>query len=876
MRFNLAYKINGAILVTFLVIVIIYMAIYVPFQNQRIETTTNNVQDLINTLVERDREDLANEIYQSLTDSITMRLDQMLEVNDILLIVIFDGSGKLMASGGFFPPDNQELSGEEINKLGQDIDVRHLNWHGQYSMIYTREIRIIGETIGFIRIYYSLEEIKQEERIGFLILGSLLGSILIVMLALLNLFLSRMVIHPINSLRDTMDQVQVGTIAQHHYSKSNDEIRELSDAFNRMSWALATSYQALDSQSKQLQETRNYLSNIINSMPSMLMGIDTEMKITQWNLQAEKSTGTPAEKASGKILSEVFPQISDEIKNVQKAMKNKKTRKNEKVTLELKGGKAVADITIYPLITNGLEGAVIRIDDVTERKKIEDALLESQEKYRLVVDNANDAIVILQEGAIKFANPRAAEASEYSIDELYDMHFINLVDEEDREMVMNNYTIRISGRDDHPNYMFRIKTRTGGRMWVDVRVVMITWNGRPATLNFMKDITRQKKIEEELQQAQKMEAIGTLAGGIAHDFNNLLQAIQGYTQLLLMDNEKSSSSKHELEEILGAARRGGELTRQLLTFSRKVESHMQPTDINSEIRKIENILSRTIPKMIEIQLNLAENLYTVNADSGQIEQVLMNMALNARDAVKEGGKIIIETENVFLDREYCEDHLIAKPGEYVLLSFSDTGHGIKKEALVHIFEPFFTTKKVGEGTGLGLAMVYGIIMNHNGAIHCYSIPEKGTTFRIYLPAIKSFKEYSDAGKVVAQIRGGTETILVIDDEEAIRDVGSQILGRFGYKVILASSGEEALKIYRKENARIDLVILDLIMPGMGGSKCLEELLKLNPQVKVIIASGYYVNGVDSAQIKAGAKGFIKKPYILESMLLEIRRVIEES
>ena len=749
---NLGYKINGAILVTFFAIVIIFMAIYVPFQNRRIETTKKNVETLMHTLVERDRGPLANEIYQGLKDALTQRLDQMLELKDISVITVFDGSGKLLVSRGLYPQDDKQLSEAELGKLDHDTEIHYEKWHGQYTMIYTREIQIIGERIGYIRIHCALEGVKKEQRLSYFLLGGLLASILIVMLALLNLLLFRTIIRPIKSLSDTMDRMQAGRIEQHHYSRNNDEIRDLSEAFNRMSWALATSYQELDSQRKEL--------------------------------------------------------------------------------------------------------------------------LESQEKYRLVVDNANDGIVILQDGIIKFANPKTVEVSGYTADELIVMHFLDLVAEEDRELTLSNYMARIAGRAAPDNYIFRIRNKHGKKLWVDDHIVIINWDGRPATLNFMRDISHQKKTEEQLQQAQKMEAIGTLAGGIAHDFNNMLQAIQGYTQLLLLDKEKSKASYRELEEILGATKRGGELTRQLLTFSRKVESNMQPIDINTEIKKVGKILSRTIPKMIEIRLNLAEDLYTVNADPGQMEQVLMNLALNARDAMKEGGKIVIETENMILDKEYCEIHLIEKEGKYVLLSFSDTGHGMDKEALEHIFEPFFTTKKVGEGTGLGLAMVYGIIMKHKGAINCYSVPGSGTTFRIYLPTIESFKEPSIV-EIAEEPRGGTETILLVDDEDILRDIGRQILEKFGYTVILAQDGEKALEIYRHEQAKINLVLLDLMMPGMGGIKCLDELLKINPEAKVIIASGYFVNDNAGGPSKEGAKGFIKKPYIIEGMLHEIRRVIEE-
>jgi two-component system, cell cycle sensor histidine kinase and response regulator CckA len=874
MRLNLGYKLNGAIFLTFFVIVIIFTAIYVPYQNRRVKDITHNIEGVISILIDRDKDPLSNEIYQNLVEALNTRIEGMLKLKDMLLINVYNKDGKLLASRGEYPPDRQELSGVEINSLKNDTEIHYNNWHGQYTIIYTRELQIIGERIGFIRIYISMEGVKKELRVSYLILGCMLASILITMLGLLNFFLFRVIIKPIVNLSEAMDQMQTGKIEQHYNVISNDEIGDLSRAFNRMSWALAISYQELESQRKELQETKNYLSNIINSMPSMLLGVDIDMNVTQWNTQVEKITGLPAAAASGKKLADIFPQLAGEIDNVRQAMSDRVAKKNEDVTLEIHGGKIFMDVTVYPLTENGVGGAVIRIDDVTARKNTEDALLESEEKYRLVVDNANDGIVVIQDGKIKFANPRVVEVCGYTMDELIGMNFIDLVAGEDKDLTLRNYMSRVEGKGASKAYIFRIINRAGEKLWVDINIIMITWNGRPASLNFMRDITRQKKTEEQLQQAQKMEAVGTLAGGIAHDFNNLLQAIQGYAQLLLLNKEKSRLAQRELEEILGAAKRGGELTRQMLMFSRKVESNMQPTDLNIEVKKVEKILSRTIPKMIVIQVKVADDLNTVNADAGQIEQVLINLALNARDAMKDGGKILIETKNVMLDRDYCETHLLEKPGKYVLLSFSDTGHGISKDALGHIFEPFFTTKRVGEGTGLGLAMVYGIIMNHRGAIQCNSIPGKGTTFEIYLPAIESFKTPSVSDSIEMP-KGGSETILLVDDEAVLRDIGKQILEKFGYTVLTAVDGEKALDIYRSKLAVIDLVILDLIMPGMGGIKCLAELLKINPEIKVIISSGYSIDGGEDSPSK-GAKGFIKKPYILEGMLKEVRRVLDKS
>ncbi|MGD8502736.1 MAG: response regulator, partial [Syntrophobacterales bacterium] len=393
----------------------------------------------------------------------------------------------------------------------------------------------------------------------------------------------------------------------------------------------------------------------------------------------------------------------------------------------------------------------------------------------------------------------------------------------------------------------------------------------------LRDISLQKNLERQLQQAQKMEAVGTLAGGIAHDFNNLLQAIQGYAELLLMRKKQDESGWRELQEVIRAAKRGGELTQQLLTFSRKVESKRRPLDLNQEVRESRELLGRTIPRMIEVQVHLAENLKLINADSVQLKQVLMNLAVNAKDAMPEGGKLMIETENVSLDHEFCRRYAEVKPGDYVLLSLSDTGHGMEKETLEHIFDPFYTTKEVGKGTGLGLAIVYGIVKNHEGYIMCYSEPQQGTIFKIYLPVIEpEIKPANvlDQSEPEVQVEGGSETILLVDDEEFIRELGIDVLGQAGYEVLTAADGESALQLYRQAQERIALVILDLIMPGMGGRKCLEELLRLNPQVKVLIASGYSSDASTKGALETGAKSFVSKPYDTKHLLKLVREVLD--
>ncbi|MFH0825132.1 MAG: ATP-binding protein, partial [Pseudomonadota bacterium] len=299
-----------------------------------------------------------------------------------------------------------------------------------------------------------------------------------------------------------------------------------------------------------------------------------------------------------------------------------------------------------------------------------------------------------------------------------------------------------------------------------------------------------------------------------------------------------------------------------------------PVNLNRDIEDLRKLLSRTIPKMIEINLHLDSDLKPVNADLVRMGQLLMNLAVNARDAMPDGGKLTIRTENITLDEEYCSRHLDVKPGAYVLLTVSDTGYGMDEETVNRIFEPFFTTKKVGEGTGLGLATVYGIVKQHGGFVTCYSEPGHGTRFGIYLPALEQEEVFENGVGPQAVHEGGTETILLVDDEEVVLDLGERFLGREGYTVLTAGNGQEALDLYKREGNRISLVILDLVMPVMGGRQCLEELLKIDPKVRVIISSGISLEGWTPNIIESGAKGFVSKPALSAGLLKMVREVLD--
>ncbi|MDJ0990301.1 MAG: response regulator [Desulfobacterales bacterium] len=383
----------------------------------------------------------------------------------------------------------------------------------------------------------------------------------------------------------------------------------------------------------------------------------------------------------------------------------------------------------------------------------------------------------------------------------------------------------------------------------------------------------QKQLQAELQQAQKLEAVATLVGGLAHDFNNLMHVILGSAELMRMYHPDVCDSSGELKDIIEAVGRGSKLVRQLLTYSRKIKSEKRPIRLNVRVRQVKELLQRTIPKMIEIECRLGEGLHLVSADSIQMEQVMINLAINAKDAMPDGGRLMIATANVGENEKVGPPSSSPGPLGWVRLTVSDNGHGMGDETRKHVFEPFFSTKAPGKGTGLGLSMVHGIVQNHDGKIICRSAPGKGTAFHIYLPAVEAVEERvtpTDADDHV----GGNEILLMVDDDDITLATGKKQLEKAGYTVITATDGEKALKIYSAQKDAIDLVLLDLMMPGMGGAKCLQALYRLEPKVKVIITSGHYPEGRRLQIIEECARACLHKPYPTSRLLATIREVLD--
>jgi len=514
-------------------------------------------------------------------------------------------------------------------------------------------------------------------------------------------------------------------------------------------------------------------------------------------------------------------------------------------------------------------GSIGILTDITYRINAEEALRLSEEKYRLLVENANDAIFIVQEGQVKFANQMAKQMGNNLGVELDRVPFANYIHPDDRDLVLERHKSRLKGKKLPNTNAFRLVGQDDQLMWVELNAVQSNWDGQPATLSFLRDITLQRKLERQLQLSQKMEAVGTLAGGVAHDFNNLLMGIQGRTSLMLLDADPSHSQIKHLKEIENYINRAAKLTKQLLGFARGGKYEVKSTDLNDLIEKSVQMFGRT-KKEITIHKTYHDQIWAVEIDRSQIDQVLLNIFVNAWQAMPAGGDLYIQTKNEMLDENLAGAYGV-RPGKYVAISITDTGTGMDENTLKRVFDPFFTSKDKEMGTGLGLASAYGIIQNHDGVILAESEKGQGTTFHIYLPV--TGKPVVDEHQNDQKILAGTETVLLVDDEEMIIDVGAEILQKLGYEVLTARHGMEAIEVYQQHRQKVAMVILDLIMPQMGGGETYDRLKEMDPQVKVLLSSGYSLDGQATEILKRGCDGFIQKPFSMKDLSRKLRQII---
>ena len=585
-------------------------------------------------------------------------------------------------------------------------------------------------------------------------------------------------------------------------------------------------------------------------------------------------TGYSREEVVGKTTQQlgIWADAAD-LKRLMHEINASGSMRNMEACFRLKNGEVRTGLMSANLIVLNRQPYVLTITkDIDKFKRAREALKESEEKYRKLIETATDAIFIIQDGQVKFPNPQAKKMGAKMGVDLKEHAFFEYVAPEDQNMILERHFRRLKGEVVPSTYNFRLLRKNGEKFWVEVNAVKITWDGHPATLNFIRDIDDQKKLEAEFQHARKMEAVGTLAGAIAHNFNNLLMAIQGNVSLLLLDTEDDDPRLVEFKKIQEHVENGSQLTSQLLGYARKGKYRIRGLNLNELVTRTVATFRKTHPA-ITISATRGPELHTIAGDRSQLEHVLINIFNNAADAMPEGGELFIKTMNVNHEQIRRRNYKI-KPGEYVLAMVADTGVGMEQRTRRRIFEPFFTTKELGRGTGLGLASAYGIIKGHGGYIDVDSQRGYGSTFFVYLPA--SSRKVDEIGYKDQSVIQGSGCILVVDDEPSVLDISGRMLKKLGFQVLEACSGRDAIRVFRENLAKIDLVILDMIMPDLGGGEVYDRMRDIKPGVKAILATGYSIDGEAARILKRGCDGVIQKPFSIDRLSRMIHGVLKSA
>jgi len=654
-------------------------------------------------------------------------------------------------------------------------------------------------------------------------------------------------------------------------------------------WRLVERKQTVEA----LRESEERLRTLFESSRDAILMMDPEGKVSYWNPAAERIFGYASVEAIGRNLHELLaPERYHEAHRTAYAQ-FLRTGKGWAIgrTLELQAiRKDGSEITVaLSLSAERIKDswhAMGIIRDITEEKEAQEALKQSRSLLSSIIEFLPDAIFAINlEGKVISWNRALEEMTGFSAETMlgkgdYEYAipfygerrplFVNLLLSWDENIAGKYSTIKKDGDTIYAEAEVPFVKGPKRYLWGKASLLRNEQGEVIGAIASIRDMTERKFLESQLLQARKMESVGTLAGGVAHDFNNILMGIQGHASLMMLELDANHPHYEHLKGIEEQVKSASDLTRQLLGFARGGKYEVEATDMNEVIKKTSTMFGRT-KKELAIHKKYEKDLWTVEVDRGQMEQVLLNLYVNAWHAMPEGGKLILETSNTVVDEKYAALHGVL-PGKYVMISVTDTGTGMEEEIKKRIFDPFFTTKEMGRGTGLGLAMVYGIIKGHNGLIDVFSKPGCGTTFNIYLPA--SDKRIREQKPPVSKVVKGTGTILLIDDEPAVLAVSKKILESLGYTVYGIGNGSEAIAFFRDMKSKIDLVILDMIMPGLSGSETFDCIRGVDPSVKVILCSGYSLDGQAQQILDKGCSGFIQKPFNITDLSLKIRDTLE--
>jgi len=633
------------------------------------------------------------------------------------------------------------------------------------------------------------------------------------------------------------------------------------------------------------REAQVQLQALLDANPDVILIKDAEGRWLRGNRALQEKFDLIGKPFAGKSCSEVrvlSPQHAERFDCCQRTDEAAWTQRvpfrDINSFLQPDGRAFVMETIKIPLFhADGSRRALVVIGrDITDFTRAIDALLTSESRYQDLFENANDIVYTHDlRGRITSINRTAERLLGYSREELLDMNIATLVHPEDHALGRQMLEKKLADGGSTA-YVMRILTRDGRLLNLEVSTRLSGSEGRPTGVQCIaRDVSERKRLEDQLRQAQKMEAVGRLAGGIAHDFNNLLMVIGGRAELLLTHNPPGDTASSHAEEISKAADRAASLTKQLLAFSRRQVIAPRVLDLNSIIEDTEKMLKRLIGEDIDVVMAMEPELGRVLADPGQIDQILMNLAVNARDAMPQGGKIIIETSNLELDEAFTSLHVGSRTGSYVLLAFSDTGCGMDAETMSHIFEPFFTTKEAGKGTGMGLSTVYGIVKQSGGYITVYSEPGHGTTFKIYLPRIEASAVQLASRADAEALPRGSETILLVEDDRSVRELTRALLRMSGYTVLEAKSAEEAMQVSRSFPGQIQLLLTDVVMPSSSGSELAASLHAMRPQMRVLFMSGYTDDAILHHGVLRPGVAFLQKPVRHGELARKVREVLSQ-
>jgi two-component system cell cycle sensor histidine kinase/response regulator CckA len=628
-----------------------------------------------------------------------------------------------------------------------------------------------------------------------------------------------------------------------------------------------------------LRQSEERYRRIVETTHEGIATLDPKGRITFVNRRLTEMFQYPEQKMHGKLLS-YFMAAGPEAGTAVPAVANENQEILEQRVRYLRkdGSELWVLLRMSPIrdADGRFIGALAMLMDKTHSIVAEEALRKSEEQYRQIVETTSDGIIkINTHRKIEFVNRRFAEMLGYEPAAMIQRSVFEFMSAAAKRTAESSMKRRKAGETKAVNTTFRHQNGRDIAVNLAGSVILDEAGRYIGYLAAVRDITEQNKLEEQLRQSQKMDAVGQLAGGMAHDFNNLLTVINGYSELAITQLQPDNPLQNAMEQIKKAGTRAAALTRQLLAFSRKQILMPTVVDLNELISELEKMLQRLIGEDVLLRTKLAPDTGSIKADRGQIEQVVMNLVINARDAMPSGGELTLETHNVDLTEDFSRQHLGVSPGAYVMLAVSDTGVGMSAETKARIFEPFFTTKEAGKGTGLGLSTVYGILQQSGGSIWVYTELGRGTTFKVYLP---HFADDSLRSRPTNAPRGGkqgTETILLTEDDEMVRTLATKVLTGYGYQVLTAANGREAISIVEHHSHPIHLLITDVVMPGMHGRDLADRLTALRPELRVLFMSGYTDRAIVHEQF-LDEKTFIQKPFSPQRLASKIREILDEA